>query len=279
MSNMWVVARKEFSDLLSSHVVLFILGLYTVLVAIMVYNFNDVLNGNVPMTALLYGENVGVAAVYNVFYTLTWFGTIVGIIIGCSTIASERMGHALNTLVVKPLYRDTIINGKLLGSFIFMICFIIFTLILFTAGFFILSGNALAPHSYDYFSRLLFVFIFSMVYMSVFLSISVLISLLVKNQAFAMVLSTLTVYASVNVCFPNITSCLEQLLPGFGLRKLGLSISPYNVLIQLQDRLMDTSIGAYDAFLEILPDVFRLLVYVVIMVVLSYVIFVRSDIS
>ena len=66
---------------------------------------------------------------------LTWCGPIIGVIIGCSTISAERMGNALNTLITKPVYRDTIINGKIMGSLIFFAAYIFFIMLIFTAGF------------------------------------------------------------------------------------------------------------------------------------------------
>lgn len=47
--------------------------------------------------------------------TIMSCGTIIGIMIGFSTISSEKFGKALNILVTKPLYRDTIINGKIIA--------------------------------------------------------------------------------------------------------------------------------------------------------------------
>lgn len=145
MGNVMVIASKEFRDLLSNRMVLLVLIAFTVYAVSTVYHFNSLLNDDNPNVSVEYEDNLGIAANYSIFYILSWFGSLIGIVIGCSTIASERMGHALNTLLVKPVYRDTIINGKMLGSFAFLASVLIFLAAVFTVCFLALCGGALAP--------------------------------------------------------------------------------------------------------------------------------------
>lgn len=279
MGNVWVIAKKEFTDLISNRLVLLVLIALLIYSLSDIYNFYVVLNGWEPGAHLLYNQNLGISADNNVFMGLTWFGTIIGIVIGCSMISSERAGNALNTLVVKPVYRDTIINGKLLGGIIFFSSIIFFFIAIFTAVFFVLCGSALAPFLSSYFSLLPFVYIYIMVFVLVFLSLSMLISLLIRDQAFSMIISILTVYISMNGS--DISHNLNNLFPGSGLGQLVVSLSPYSMLWDggVQNRFMNTSLGAWDAFLGVLPDFVRLSLIVVVTLVLSYIIFVRSDIS
>jgi ABC-2 type transport system permease protein len=279
MGNVVTIARKEFVDLLSNRMVIIVLIAFLIYVVSNVYLFYAVLNGIKPGQLMFY-ENTGVAADNSVFFTLSFYGTIMGIIIGCSSISSERMGKALNTLVVKPVYRDTIINGKLLGSLAFLSIAILFFIAVFTSGFLLLCGNALAPFLLDYFYRLPFVFLFIIVYTFVFLSISILISLLVRDQAFAMILSTLTVYITKIMYLPDIANNLNNIFPGYGLNKLCVDLSPESTLWwQVQPKFMNTSVGALDAFLSILPEFGKLLLYIIIALSLSYIVFVWRDIS
>ncbi len=258
---------------------LIVLAAFFIYIISTVYLFYTVLNGIHP-GQLMFHENTGIAADNYVFFTLAFYGTIMGIIIGCSTISAERMGNALNTLIVKPVYRDTIINGKLLGSLVFLAIVIIFYILIFTLGFLLLCGNAIAPFLVDYFSRLPFVFLFVMVYTTVFLSISLFISLLIKNQSFAMILSTLTVYISMMLYLPSVATNINNILPGYGLDSLCVSLSPEGTLwLQVQPKFMDVNLGAYDAFISVLPEFTRFLLYIIIVMALSYIIFVRRDIS
>lgn len=228
----------------------------------------------------MFDDNLGVAAINYIFFSLCWFGTILGVIIGCSTISSERIGNALNTLTAKPVYRDTIINGKILGSLAFLAAAILFLIMIYTSIIFILCGNAVAPFMSDYFSRLPFVFLYVMAFVLVFLSLSMLFSLLVKDQAFALVLSTLAVYIS-NRFSTTVSNNLNNIFPDSGIAGLIASFSPYSMLWEggVQSRFMDTSLEAFDAFMGILPEFGRLLLIVVVIMVLNYALFVRRDIA
>lgn len=279
MCNVLTIARKEFIDLLSNRVVLVVLIAFSILVILAVCDFNFTVNGGHPGAKVMFYPNIGLAANNYIFYTLSWYGTVIGIIIGCSTISSERAGRALNTLIVKPVYRDTVINGKLLGSILFLACIMMFFIAIYTSGFFVLCGSAIAPFLVDYFERLPFVFLFIMVFVGAFLSVSVLISLLVRDQAFAMILSTFTVYVSMITYLPDVASNVNYIIPGYSLDSLFLSISPGRIIQNAQVSLMNTSLDAVSAFINVMPYLERMLLYAVVGLVLSYIVFVRSDIS
>lgn len=279
MSNVLTIARKEFIDLMSNRIVFIVLAVFCVLVILNIYNFYITINGWHPGATVKFASNLGIAADNYIFYSLSWYGTIIGIIIGCSTISSERVGHALGTLMTKPVYRDTIINGKLLGSILFLACITMFFIAVYTLGFFILCGTAIAPVSIDYFERLPFVFLFIIVFVGAFLSVSVLISLLVKDQAFAMILSTFTVYASMITYLPDVAANLDLIFPGYGLDSLSFSISPGKIIQDAQMSFMGTNLDVFSAFINVLPYLGRMLLYAVIGLLLSYIVFVRSDIS
>jgi ABC-2 type transport system permease protein len=275
-----VIARKELADLLSNRMVLLIIFAFLVYLVFWAYDFYVVLSGGKPGVHILFSDNLGVAVDNNVFFLLCWFGTILGVIIGCSTVSSERMGNALNTLTAKPVYRDTIINGKMLGSLSFMAIVTVFMIVIYTSVIFILCGSAVAPFMSDYFSRLPFVFLFVMVFVLVFLSLSMFFSLLVRDQAFAMILSTLTVYVSYHFS-TTVSNNLNNIMPGNGITGFLASYSPYSLLWEggVQQKFMDTNLGASDAFLAILPDFTRLLLMVIVIMAINYIIFVRRDIS
>lgn len=279
MSNVLNIAKKEFVDLLCNRVVLIVLITFSIFIIMAVENFNFIINGGHPGAKVMFDSNLGIAADNYIFYTLAWYGSVIGIVIGCSTISSERIGRALNTLLVKPVYRDTIINGKLLGSMVFLAAVTILFIAIFTAGFFILSGSAIAPFFTDYFTRLPFVFIFVMVFVGAFLAVSVLISLLVQDQAFAMILSAFTIYLSTVTYLPDVASNINYILPGYGLNSLFIGMSPGSVVQNAQFHMMNVNLGALEAFLTVMPEMEIMLVYVIIALVLSYIIFMRRDIS
>jgi ABC-2 type transport system permease protein len=280
MNNLMSIARKEFADLMGNRIVLFIIISFLIYLVFWTYDFYNVLNNGIPGTEVRFGDNLGIAADNYIFFLLCWFGSILGIIIGCSTISSERVRHALNTLMTKPVYRDTIINGKIIGSLVFLATIMLLVIVIGTSIILILCGSSVAPYIFDYISRLPFIFIYAMAFVMVFLSMSMLFSLLIKDQAFAMILSTIMVYVSYKYT-TTVYNNLNNIFPGNGITGVLASLSPYSMMWQggVQEHFMNTSLGAYDAFLTILPDFFKLLLITIVIMSINYIIFVRKDLT
>lgn len=279
MSNVLKMAKKDFSDLLGNRMILAVVIAYIIFSLFEVYQFKVISMGSKAGVTVMYQSNPGVAGANYVFYMLTWLGTLIGIVIGCSTISSERFNNALNTLIVKPLYRDTIINGKLLGSIIFLSSIMILIMTIFTSGFMVLCGSYFSSYLGDYFSRLPFVFIFALVYIMIFLSVSMLISILIRDQTFAMILSILTVYFSLITSFESISGYLNNIFPSYGFGTLLGNFSPLNILHHAQPLIMNIGVSPDVAFFSVLPDFINMLIYVSICLVLSYIVFIKRDIS
>ena len=106
-----------------------------------------------------------------------------------------------------------------------------------------------------------------------------LVSLLVRNQALAMVLSVIIVYISIELVYSNILENIGNILPGLGLSDTLSDISPMSVANQAHLVFMHSWNDAYTAFLDVLPGMEKLLLMIVIGMVLSYIVFVKRDIS
>jgi ABC-2 type transport system permease protein len=279
MRNVMVIARKEYVDLCSNVVILLVLLVYFTLIINNILIFGKVLNSDGKSVQFIFNQNLGFAAANDIFNTLTWVNTLVGVIIGCAMISSERHGNAINTLITKPLYRDTIINGKIIGSLLFLATIQALVIALYTACYLVLYGNAIAPYFVDYLSRLPFIFFIAMIYVSIFLCTSMLISLIVRDQAFAMVLSVVAVYVSEIMWHKDVAANIDSLFPGNGLGSLFINISPRGILNQIRPVFFEYSCGAFDAFQHIIPDLVKFLIFVAIALVSSYIIFIRRDLS
>lgn len=170
MTNLRNLMRKEFQDLVNSRMVLVILlGFFAIIVFHIYYSYTMLSDGEISQ--LLFGSNVGLALanlLLSVF--VTYFGPIVGVMIGCTSIANERHKNTLNTLLVKPVFRDTIINSKILGSLLFLALIIGTSIIFYTSCIFILCGSSLSSALFDYLTRLPFIFIISLILISFFFS-------------------------------------------------------------------------------------------------------------
>lgn len=279
MGNVWKIARKEFVDLLSSRMVLIVLVAFLINTIMVTYMYYEGVNNMIPGGGKLrFGDNPGIAGDNFVFFSLSLFGIVIGIIVGCSSIASERIGNALNTLATKPLYRYTIINGKLIGIFAFLSCVMIFFTFLFTLIYLAFCSNAIIPHFADYLCRLPFVIIVAMACVLVFLTMSMLIALLVKDQAFALIISAICAFVSDNMV--NFSYYLDTIFPNTGLTDLSTNLSPQGLIsFRVQDALMNTMDNSLDAFASVVPQLIQLVVYALVFMTLSYIIFLRRDIS
>lgn len=275
MANLMILVKKEFQDLINSRMMYVILFGYFVVISFQIY-YAYITSSNFSGS-----QNIGLALSNLLFSILSTFGPIVGIMIGCTSIANERYKNTLNTLLVKPLYRDTIINGKIIGSLTFLALIVGFSIVYFTILLFIIFGDSIVSKIYDYTFTLPFVFIITLVLISIFLAGSMLISLLIKDQAFALILGTILVFISDNLVTTNICLPLANLFPQYRdiiIDSIG-NLTPTGPLINIRNALFNSPLGFGHVVQLIFPDLAKLLIFIIIGFILCYIVFVRSDIS
>ncbi len=281
MENLLNMVKKEFQDLISSRMVLVILLGYSIYILFHVYHSYTILSSG-SGSELQYGSNVGLALANWLLSVLaTYLGPIIGIMIGCTSIADERHKNTLNTLLVKPIFRDTIINGKIIGSLLFLALIIGVTIAFYTSCLFVLCGNILASTFYDYISRLPFIFFISLILISIFLVGSILLSLLIKNQAFALIMGTILVYLSNYVYKADFVLSIARVFPEYGnsIMSFIYNFAPTGPLIDIRNYLFNDSISITMAIQYVFPDLFKFFIFVFILIVFCYVVFIRCDVS
>jgi len=285
MSNTLNIARKEFQDLINSKIVLLVLGLFFIIIMVNLY---DTISYDYS------GVNKNLFDKYDVFeqsltltlYVLANYGMFVGVFIGFSCIADERRNNALNVLMTKPLYRDTIINGKILGAFYFLICVFGFIILLYTSCFLLLYGMVLGPHIADYLARVGLVFVLSVISSLIYVSVALLIALIVKNMALSLILSMMTIiisgYIRTIACAKYIGLIANGLFgtnPDY-IGSMIVCLSPGGIIgIIMNNRVFGLSYSLDDLLSFVSIYLFVLAVYLIIPTALSYIIFVRSDIK
>ncbi|AFC99479.1 hypothetical protein Mtc_0715 [Methanocella conradii HZ254] len=276
MRNVSIIARKEFRDLLSNRIVIVTMAVYLLLIAYSVYGFYVDASSNKIVN--FYGATVG-----HILYVLTDYGAILGIVIGVVSISKERSNSALNVLISKPLYRDTIINGKLIGSALFLAAMFCLVIAFYTSGLFLLCGNMISTLIFDYLIRLPVAFLVSLIYVMFYLSIAMLISIIIKDQAFATIISVI-VWALLgfirNASFAdNLAAIIVKIFPGNvqGYINFIAGFSPETMRFWISNsNFFDPEF--YGSVPPIETAVFRLLIYLVVAIVVCYIGFVRSDV-
>jgi ABC-2 type transport system permease protein len=272
MNNIINVAKKEFADLMGSWLVVFVFAAYLVLTAYTAYQFSVVLSNHLYIEGdLVKNFLCGVSIV------LSNYGSLLAVVIGFASISSERQGNALNTLLVKPLYRDTIINGKLLGSLTFLLCMYGFAVILYTSGLFIVCSNLFISMLPEYMAGLPFVIGVSLAYTMIFFSISMLLSILFKNSAFALSLGVISIFISETFSLIDVMQGLSILF-GDDVNTIAGWL-PDNVFGEIIFMLYRSHPGMTVELSTIWLDVIKLLLIMVAVVVISYTVFLRKDVS
>lgn len=193
MNNVLLVAKKEFLDLISSKLTMIIFFWYIIT---FIFSFYFIVHPNGDMPPVIANYDNPVDCIFITFvFTLCYYGTLVAVVIGFNSMSAEIDGKALNTLLVKPLYRDTIINGKILGMIGFILCLFLFTTILYILTMFlyfgIIDSYAVFINSYLplFISMMPLAFLLSILCITFFLSVSMFTCLTFKEQSFSLFMS------------------------------------------------------------------------------------------
>jgi ABC-2 type transport system permease protein len=290
--NVGIIAVNELSNLLRSKLILIVGAVYVLLFV------KDLVGLHVPgdpyysqtlsMIHMMGGTDPDyyTTILLNVVgYTLWHYGAFFGIVLGVYTVAIERYGNTLGNLSAKPLFRDTIINGKLLGCSLFILAVFLLTILVYTVCIMVWWGNAFLPLAEDYFIRLPVIAGVSLVYVLFFFSLSMLVSLIVTDLAFALIVSVMAKFFIADVPTAEISGKLTTLLgmsyssnPLKGIIPDGIMsnifknpIAPNNILKPSDDLFVALS-GA-------MPGIATLCVYVIILIIVSYIVFLRRDVA
>ncbi|OPY30797.1 MAG: ABC-2 family transporter protein [Methanocella sp. PtaU1.Bin125] len=276
VKNILRVALKEFDNLISNKFTIIIIFVYMIMLLISSYNISIILN--LPNISHFQGmtssDFLNCLAV-----SLIEYGSVIAAVIGFCSISIEKNGNTLNTLVTKPLYRDTIINGKLIGCAFFLIFISIIVSIMFFFAWTIFMGNIVNVSLDLFMFYLLVILLVSWVCQLIFLSVSILLSIIIKDDIFAM-FAGISVYLLMMAYIPNATFAMSLgSIFGYKWTALIASLAPNNLTYGIIKNTVNISGDLVNNFLSYSPAVIVLLIYLTIAVFLSYIVFIRRDVS
>jgi len=281
MDNTLILTKKEFENLINNKIVFIIIIIYLFFITTTIFDYYAELSQNVTTF-----DNLAMDILLGIWFVLTEYGSWVGIVIGFSLISNERTNNALNTLIIKPLYRDTIINGKFLGALGFIGCLFGFTITIFISALLIVSGSSIAPVLQNIMERIPFIFALSVINVMIFIVFSMLISLIVRDQAFALI-SCVIIKTILNM-IPNVnvTGNIYYLLTNDisikddQIIRFISELSPQGIsLVLTNSNFFNPSISLWASINSMGFEIARLFLYMIILIVLSYIVFIRSDIA
>lgn len=200
MKPITTIALKEFSENLRSIRFTLLFSLFILMLLLSAYqgaqeyqkelkSYNEMMRGDL-------GANLGMGihlpkpSILNAFIYLLegiiTIGGIIGIVIGFDAISGEREHKTLSLLLTQPLYRDDLINGKLLG-FILLVITVVLVSSLFSWGT-ILILTGVQPQGDDAL-RIVFFLILSFLYTLTFVTVGIFFSVLLKKSVNALLAS------------------------------------------------------------------------------------------
>lgn len=229
------IARKEITDALRNKLFLITLGLLLVLTVVSIvlgalqvrasmadYNNSIEFLKSMGKTEFPPKPNLNPLAASKGFVNyLGMIGALLAMILGNHAIVKEKRSGTLKLILSRPIYRDSLLNGKLLGNLgllagISVIVGIITYISLQFVGSVSLSGDEIL--------RMVFFFIMSFLYMAVFMVLAAAVSLISRNGNKALLI-TIILWLVFAFVFPQIgdTMDMDNQLPGGFFAQMGMT--------------------------------------------------------
>lgn len=184
MHGMFTIYRKEMEDHFSSTRFL-LLTLLIFMVGIIIASLSgmamrDELKGMAKPDFVFLMMFTSTGKLFSFVQFISFFGPLLGIILGFDAINRERTGRTLSKLVAQPIYRDAIINGKFLAG-VTMLSIVMAALVLVISGLGItMTGVVPGPEELW---RLLIYIVLGVLYISFWLGAAILFSVVFRSAA------------------------------------------------------------------------------------------------
>ncbi|ODS37993.1 MAG: hypothetical protein A7316_08760 [Candidatus Altiarchaeales archaeon WOR_SM1_86-2] len=221
MNTTIVIAKKEFSESLRSTRFIILFGLFLFMLLLSAYqgtqnykdeleNYNEQMgagNADMPKPSILtaFQQLLGTMRESS---GITIIGAIIGIIIGVDAISGERERGTLKFLLTQPLYRDTLINGKLLGFTILIFTVVAISSIMTIA---VVGGIAGVFPGGDDAVRILFFNFMMFIYIMTFAVIGLFFSVFLK-QSFDALLAAIAVFIIITLLISPVAQAVASFI-------------------------------------------------------------------
>lgn len=229
MRNTVTIALKEFSANLNNIRFLLLFSIFLLMLLLAAYQgaqeYQNELRGYNEMMKDLSGKGMDTPkpSILNAFVHLiegiSVIGAIIGIAIGFDTISGERERGTLGFLLTQPIYRDTVINGKLLG-FSFLVGTVVLISSLLCMGI-ILSVTGVYPSEGDIIRIIVFL-LSSFLYILTFVIIGVFFSVVLKDSVNSL-LASVAVFIVSTLLITSIGSVIASIFAPISMYTFGSS--------------------------------------------------------
>jgi len=214
MNGIMILAQKEVKTAFRDHIFLLITGLFVLLSIISVYIGSSTKNAelqayhdivqllksqgttNLPSPPVIYPLSV----LSNIISYVSMIGSVVAIFLGFETFSGERNNGTMKLIAARPVYRDQIVSGKLLGGGM-VIGGLLGIILIFNLALFVLVSG-MTPDTNEIL-RLFSFFIIAFVYMMVFYATTMYVSLMTDDSAFGFMLMMI-IWLTISFVLPQL---------------------------------------------------------------------------
>lgn len=299
--NVITIAQKEFADSLWSPVFLALLVTFTLVTFVFSYQQGLMQSLVAERMGRMGGESTSVImlGLKGLAGIMVWFAPLIGIALSFDAVIKEQKSGSLNVLLTHPVFRDTIIMGKLLGSMLTLFLVLSISTAVSVGTILFLLGGAVSTLEL---TRIALYILFTFLYTLVFLGISVILSIVVKDAADSLIYNVV-IWLGLSIVFTVIVIALFLLSGqtltdgnGWGIIAKISNISPmhhYAEVITGKTNLawggpgiesnikgiLDTRFTLSQWFSEFWMNLTVLIVTPIILLITAFIAFLRKDIS
>ena len=215
MAGTLTVATKELRDQFGSKRFMILFGLVLLLSTLSAYQGVDFIRNN-EQAGFVYIFS-GTQMSFSFIQTMVYFGPLLGLALGFDAINKERATGTLSILLGQPIFRDSVINGKLIAG-----ATALTTLVIGTIG--IMSGVSIPMLGFGptltEMSKILALTLLTIIYLVFWLSLGILFSVLMKRTATSIMASIATwlTFSIIITILASVVASFLVPLPGGGFR-------------------------------------------------------------
>ena len=310
MSGTGVIFWKEITDYFGSRkfVILFVIICLTGISIAYLTSKNLEIFAQLPVESMILGFFIPSAGALPSFtFFISFFGPLIGIILGFDAISTERSRGTISMVLSQPVFRDSLISAKFLAGFVTIaIMFLSIFLIVLGLGLWTLG---IVPNTAEL-SRIGVYYLASVVYVGFWLSLGILFSILFRRTSSSAlsaimmwIFFTFFIYMIADFVadqivpiFPEYTSP-EALAKNDVIRGMIMRVSPSTLFDQIASAMLNPTIRAFgfvdpvgisgliptplslpQSFMIVWPEFVGLVVLMLLCFIISYVVFMKQEI-
>lgn len=185
-------------------------------------------------------------------FFISFFGPLMGIILGFDSISGEHSRGTLSFLLSQPIYRDSVINGKFLAG-LTTAALMIATIMVTIAGISI-GKLGVIPNSQEV-TRALIFFVACTLYIAFWMSLAILCSVVIKRSSTSALISiaiwiflTFFIYMFVGIVADKIVPVTQNMTEAEmakheGIKMMLMRISPAMLLEEISFAILNPAVG------------------------------------